>query len=69
MAIKISKAQAYKIAKSNLDLMNPVGDDTECENEILWYGNFQGEITASYNTEYKELSLGAWQHVICLIKT
>ena len=27
--------------------------------EILWYGNFQGEIIASYNKKYKELNLGA----------
>lgn len=58
--LKISKVQAYKIVKENrLDLMNPQGDEEECIDEILWYGNFQGEIIASYNKKYKELNLGA----------
>lgn len=58
--IKISKVQAYKIVKENrFDLMNPEGDEEECIDEILWYGNFQGEIIASYNKKYKELNLGA----------
>ena len=58
--IKISKVQAYKIVKENrLDLMNPEGDECEDYHEVLWYGNFQGEIIASYNKKYKELNLGA----------
>lgn len=58
--IKISKVQAYKIVKENrLDLMNPEGDECEDYYEVLWYGNFQGEVIASYNKKYKELNLGA----------
>lgn len=58
--LKISKVQAYKIVKENrFDIMNPEGDEEECVDDILWYGNFQGEIIASYNKKYKELTLGA----------
>lgn len=58
--LKISKVQAYKIVKENhFDLMNPNGDEEECVDDILWYGNFQGEIIVSYNKKYKELTLGA----------
>ena len=58
--LKISKVQAYKFVKENrFDLMNPKGDEEECIDDILWYGNFQGEIIASYNKKYKELTLGA----------
>ena len=58
--LKISKVQAYKILKENrFDIMNPEGDEEECVDDILWYGNFQGEIIASFNKKYKELTLGA----------
>lgn len=57
--LKISKVQAYKIAKESFDLMYPEGDKVEGIDDILWYGNFQGEIVASFNQKYKELNLGA----------
>jgi hypothetical protein len=58
--LKISKAQAIKMLKDNLfDLMNPVGDECDGCDEVLWYGNFQGEIVAQYDKRHNELILGA----------
>tara|TARA_R100000406_G_scaffold89663_1_gene75848 strand:- start:142 stop:396 length:255 start_codon:yes stop_codon:yes gene_type:complete len=57
--IKISKTQAHKLINENhFDFVELEGHEIENWDDVLWYGNYQGEIVASYNKKYFELSLG-----------